>query len=57
MKEQQKTDGAAQELLSTGQVVSIPVDQLASANKNVAPQRLEEEIFVRLGYLRKIFFF
>lgn len=43
-KQQQKTDGAAQELLSAGQVVTIPVDQLASANKNVAPQRLEKEI-------------
>lgn len=43
-KEQQKTDGTAQELLSVGQVVTIPVDQLASANKNDAPQCLEKEI-------------
>lgn len=42
-KEQHKTDGAAQALLSVGQVVTIPVDQLASANKNNAPQCLERE--------------
>lgn len=42
-KEQHKTDGAGQELLPVGQVVTIPVDQLASANKNNAPQCLERE--------------